>query len=86
MQYNIYSILDHKTGFINMTLDQNDETAKRNFAHACQVTDSLFYTHPDDYSLYCIGEFNTDSGIIEPVIPPKNIVDARQFVKVGDNL
>lgn len=81
MDYGIYSILDAKTGFLSVSLDQNDASAQRNFAHACKRTDSLFFTHPNDYDLYKVGKFNSDSGVIEPIVPPKHIVSARSLVE-----
>lgn len=66
MIYNIYAIRDLKTGFMSLTLDQNDPSAMRNFKHACMNTQSLFFTHPEDYALYCLGEFDTDEGQIYP--------------------
>ena len=34
MKYGIYSIRDARTGFLPPTVDQNDSSAMRNFAHA----------------------------------------------------
>lgn len=81
MIYGVFSILDDKTGFLSPALDEHNESALRNFHHAAMNVDSLFYTHPSDYSLYRIGDFDTQSGLITACIPPVLIVRASQFVK-----
>lgn len=77
--YELFSVRDVKTGFLTPTLDMNGESAIRNFEHACLVADSLFYTHAQDYSLYRVGTFYPESGMIEPAVPPVHIVDASSF-------
>lgn len=86
MKCNVYSIRDVHTGFLNPTFEVSDAVAKRNFAHAVlAVPDSLFTSHPDDYSLYRIGEFDTDSGSIVGFAPPALVVDARSILNMrGD--
>lgn len=80
MIYGIYSIRDAKTGFLNITLDQSDAAAIRGFEHATRNADSLFFTHPSDYSLFKIGEFNTDTGVITSCVP-EVLVHATDFVR-----
>lgn len=62
MIYGVYSIKDLKSGYLPPTYDVNDGTAMRNFDHACQNPDSLFYTHGSDYQLFKLGTFDTDTG------------------------
>lgn len=64
MKYSIYSMKDRCNGFMNVLMDVNDETAIRGFLHSLksQPSTSLFYAHPEDYSLYRIGTFDTTSG------------------------
>lgn len=83
MIYGIYSVRDTKMGFAQPLLDSNDDTAKRNFAAQCQnanVNPTLFY-YPEDYSLYKIGEYDTENGKINPFIPPVHLIDAVMFKK-----
>lgn len=75
MIYGVFSIKDAKTGYLPPTFDINDLSAMRNFEHACQNPDSLFFTHPQDYTLYCIGSFDTDSGELT-VMQPNYLMDA----------
>lgn len=79
MKYGIYCIRDSKTGFLTPTADQNDQTAMRNFAHAAMQNNTLFYSHPQDYSLFRIGVFDSESGIIEAFVAPEHICEATSF-------
>lgn len=71
MIYGVYSIRDAKTGFLCPTVEINDDIAKRNFENAILNADhSLFFTHPDDFSFYRLGSFDTESGELEaPALP-----------------
>lgn len=75
MKYPIFSIRDIHTGFMSPTIDQNANAAIRNFEHACMQSASLMNSHPDHYSLYKIGEFETDTGVITPLMA-EHIADA----------
>lgn len=66
MILNLYSVRDVKTGFLSLTSDYNDASAMRNFAHACMQKSSLMFTHPRDYELYNVGQFDNDTGVIIP--------------------
>uniref|UniRef100_A0AAU8AWJ1 Nonstructural protein n=2 Tax=unclassified Microvirus TaxID=338099 RepID=A0AAU8AWJ1_9VIRU len=70
----IYSIRDKKTGYLTPTVDQNDAAAKRNFEHAMMQESNLLFSHPEDYALYRIGDFNSDTGFIVPR-DPELIID-----------
>lgn len=78
MKYNIYSIRDVKTGFLPPTYDVNDQSAVRNFEHACLNGDSLFFSHAEDYSLFALGSFDTDTGRIYSDDNPTELVSAFQ--------
>lgn len=80
MIYPIYSVRDSLTGFKTITIGDNDAESMRGFAHACYSQDSLMNSHPNDYTLYRIGELNTDTGEIEPCVP-EHICSATDFVR-----
>lgn len=69
MKLNIYVIKDKRSCFMTPTFDYNDAAAVRNFEHACRNVDSLFNSHPADFSMYRIGEYDTESGVITPCEP-----------------
>lgn len=87
MTYYIYSIRDIKTGFMIPTMDNNDESAFRNFAFSIGNSDSLFTYFPSDFSLYCLAAFDSDSGLISPLSLPRYVgsgTDAFKLFKSGD--
>lgn len=69
MKYNVYSVRDVKTGWLPPTYDISDISAQRNFAFAVNNESSIMSFAPSDFSLYCIGVFDTDSGEIEGCVP-----------------
>lgn len=67
MIYGVYAIRDLKTGFLTPTVDVNDQSAMRNFEHAVvSHPDSLFFSHPEDYTLFKLGEYDSDLGKLLP--------------------
>lgn len=79
MKLPIYSIRDVHTGFMTPTVDQNDASAMRNFAHAVMNSASLMNSHPKDYSLYKIGEFDIETGAISGCMP-ELVTDAFSLI------
>lgn len=69
MKCYVYSVRDARTGFLTPTVEVSDQVARRNFEHAIASGPSLFTSHPEDYSLWCIGSFDTDTGELSPVTP-----------------
>ncbi len=80
MIYPIVSIRDRKTCFMTPTVDTNLSAAVRNFSHAVQNADTVLYSHAQDFSLYHIGDFDADTGILTPVFPVKFLCEAQDFV------
>lgn len=77
MKFNVYSMRDKYTGFMDPTLGVNDESAIRNFSYALG-SNLMFNRFASDYDLYCIGSFDSDEGILEPFVVPR-------FVFSGSN-
>lgn len=80
----VYVIRDAKTSFMTPTFDVNDASARRNFAHAVNHTDGLFHSSPDDFDLYCIGEFSSDDGVIISYPVPEFICSGASVVERGE--
>nr|CAI9750412.1 DNA binding protein [Microvirus sp.] len=81
MKYPMYAICDAKTGYMPPTIDYNDASAVRNFEHAVKAPDSLMGSHPSDYSLRRVAEYDTDSGVITPEASPVVLVEAASFLR-----
>lgn len=79
MKLNCYVIRDQRTSFMTPTFDYNDQSAIRNFEHAVLQKESLFNSHAEDYSIYRIGEYDNNTGVITPESSPVLILDGKDF-------
>lgn len=84
MIYHMYALCDALTGFLTPTVDQSDASAIRNFRMACDshVNSSLISFKPDDFSLYHLADFDSSSGVVTSVNPPRMVVSGRSFMEV----
>lgn len=69
MKYGIYSVKDQLVGFMSPTLDKNDDCARRNFKSSVNRMDHDGDYIVNDLALYCIGEFNVETGCITSMDP-----------------
>lgn len=74
----LYAIKDAKSTFMPCTVDVNDATAIRNFEHAVRQHDSILASHPNDFALFKVGEYDNESGHVSPLIPLLHLCDASQ--------
>lgn len=77
MVFGIYAIQDLKSTFMNPTVDFNDATAKRNFEHAIMAGNNVFFTHPQDFRLMKLGEFENETGCISRYDIPQLVCDGK---------
>lgn len=68
MKFGLYAIRDVHTGFMSPVPETNDNVAIRNFSHAVMNDKSVMNSHPEHFSLYKIGEFESETGVITPVL------------------
>lgn len=76
MKFHVYAIRDELTGFLAPTLDSSDPVACRSF-RAALAASPVMVKNPADFSLYRIGVYDSDSGLLTPTVPP-------EFVMRGD--
>lgn len=73
MVIKIFAVWDAKASFYGTPFcDQNENSAIRNFSDAVRDgsnPNNLWNKHPEDFSLYCIGEFDNTCGEIIPQTP-----------------
>lgn len=69
MIYNVYAVKDELVGFGMPFISENDMTATRLINNSYNIPNSLYQTRPQDYTLYKIGSYDTESGNIEPINP-----------------
>lgn len=81
MKYGLYSIRDVKTGFMTPVIETNDETAKRNFVHAVINSDGVLASYCQDFSLYHIGSFDSDSGLVSSLQLPDFVLSGSDAMR-----
>lgn len=79
MVYGLYAMRDIKIGFLSPTVDVNDATAVRNFDTMIRKSSDVLHFHKEDFELYKIGSYDTDSGIVTPL-------DIRELVFEGKDV
>lgn len=87
----VFSVFDAKAAFFgNPFFDQREGSAIRAFADAVNSNDpnNGFARHPEDYTLYLLGEFDNEKGTFDAQMPT-GIVSAaalRSAYPVGEIL
>lgn len=78
----LYSILDRKAvAFGAPMFFANDDMAKRGCADTMRAGGDYAYVHyPDDFDVYRVGTFDTDSGVIIPQVPAVLVCRFSDFV------
>lgn len=75
-----YSVFDRKANCYNTPFFcHTDGVAVRNFQDLVLDSRSSVNRHPDDYSLYKVGEFTEASGLLIPLSTPAHISNATEF-------
>lgn len=79
----LFAVKDNKAeGFNPPFTQQTFGLAERTFAEATRDPASHISKFKNDFSLWHVGDFDQNTGIIEPVNPPKQICEASQFDQV----
>ena len=76
MKFGVYAVRDVKVGFQSISVQPNDAVAIRGFESTVINSDSVLFTHAEDFSLFKLGEFDADSGRLIPLDLPVQLVDA----------
>lgn len=73
----LYAVLDTKAGaFNNPNPIISRGAAIRAFTDAIASGNSDFSKHPEDYVLFCLGEFDNNTGVITPLPAPESVIGA----------
>lgn len=79
---NVYGLFDKVRGkFLNITLDENDFIAKRNFLEQVSQSGHLMYI-AKDIELYRLGELDLISGLMTPLGVNEMICRGTDYDKV----
>lgn len=87
-----YSIFDKKAGtYSNPMFLVSDGVARRSLLDALDDPKTLIHAHPEDFELYCVGEFDEVTGSLLPitengaVVPPRFLSSALDFVNKNES-
>lgn len=76
----LFSVLDAKTGgFSNPFCGLTNESAIREFSDAVndeRNPNNQWARHPEDFVLYCIGDFDSDTAAVKPMLAVESLVNA----------
>jgi len=82
MKLNIYSIYDSKADQYNLPMFMaRDGQAIRAFDDLCNDEKSDVHKHAEDYTLFNLGEFDDEIGLVTPLNTPKSLGKALEFIK-----
>ncbi|UPW41132.1 nonstructural protein [Sigmofec virus UA08Rod_5433] len=73
---------DVKTGFMSPTMDLSDDSAIRNFAHSVGNSEGILFSFVQDFSLYRIADFDTDTGVLSPISPVIQLIDGPAALRM----
>lgn len=80
MIFGLYVIRDEKTEFMQPMVDSNTATAIRNFSVAMRKHD-VMNSFPVEFSLYRIGEYNSETGTIKALEQPEFIIQGSDVLE-----
>ena len=79
MKQLVFSVYDSKAEMFNQPMFMKAlGQALRAFGDEANRPESEIYKHPDDYTLFLIGEFDMESGLLTPLTTPKSYGLARE--------
>lgn len=82
MKVKCYAILDAKVKEFHLAVfDLQHEGAIRQFSDVVQDSQTKWNKHPEDYSLWYVGDFDTEKGKMDGVIP-ENLVNAVAVMSI----
>lgn len=79
MIYKLFAMRDEKSTFMQIMMEYSDGTAMRNFQQAVTKPDTVYSSFAYDFALYCLGVYDTETGIITPENPPVLLARASDF-------
>ncbi|UPW41643.1 nonstructural protein [Peromfec virus RodF8_32] len=82
MLYGVYSIFDAKTGFMSPVIEVNDESAIRNFAHSVANSEGILYSFSQDFQLYRIGTFDSDTAALSNESPHPLLITGPDAIRL----
>lgn len=86
MKLKVFSIYDSKAGFYMEPFYSSSKLAAlRSFSDLANKSDSFIAKHPEDYTLFELGEFDCDTGRFDLLPTNVSLGIAHEFVKPVHN-
>lgn len=83
MTYSLYSLRDQKGDFYAPKVYQNEPSAVREIAMLVNdSTSGVLSFAPRDFTLYEVGQFDSEKGLLVPVSPCRFVVNCADLVGV----
>jgi len=83
MKLRAYSIYDCKAlQYHPPFFAATDGAALRSFSELSNDVNTTVGRHPVDYTLWCVGEYDDNTGQFHPILPLAHVADASALVKV----
>lgn len=85
MLHKLFAIRDSKTEFFGPPWAKSTHgEAERDFTTLVNDPQSQIFNYPQDYDLYLLGEYDSNTGKITPEDTPKHCLKAVQIKKAQD--
>lgn len=84
MRLEIYAVQDAVVGaFAQPIFMVNRGAALRSVQSALGDPSQPFTKHPADFSLWMLGHYDDNSGLITPMVPPERVIGFAEFGPAG---
>lgn len=84
MIYPVMTIRDAKISFYPPQIEENKESAIRNFAMAINNSTGIMGFAPGDFTLFHVGDFDNEKGVMTSVYPIEQIVTGLEVYQQTD--
>lgn len=80
----VLAVFDNKIGtFAQPFFSQTLSSGKRSFADAAADPSTLLNKHPEDFTLFLLGDFDDSTGFLDPLSAPENLGLASSYLVKG---
>lgn len=80
MKLLMYSICDKATSYIYPFPAYSDQAALRNFSVEVN-SNPVAKNNPQDFELFCVGEFDLETGMIDAYVPNKHVASGNSVIR-----
>lgn len=82
----VFSLLDRKLREFGMLhMERRVEGIERSLVAGVKGSDTMLEKYPEDFDLYCLGELDTETGVLVPADPPRLVANVRDLLnKAGE--